>query len=176
MKKSLFIVLILGVLISEGCKKNPLDVNFTVTDSEQFTIPPNSSLGLLSIITPAFSTNSWSGTYSTNNTDKNHLKSLKLKSLTLTITAPSGKTFGFLKSIDIYIQGANQPDTKIASIDNIPANAGSTLTLNTEDVDLSPYAKGDSFTLKVDSTPQSSNTDNVDVTSNEVFDVTASVL
>jgi len=176
MKRNLFFLGLLTIAIFAGCNKNALDANFTVTDTETFTIPPTSGISLLPIITPPFSTNSWSGTYSTNKTDKDHLKSLKLKSLTLTITNPPGKGFGFLKSIDIYIQAPNQPDTKIATIDNIPANAGGTLTLNTLDVDLTPYAKADNFTLKINSTPQSSNPDNVDVKSDAVFDVTASVL
>lgn len=170
------ILLLFCLSIAFGCTKNSLDANFTVTDSENFTIPPNSILTLPPIITPPFSTSSWQGTYSNNNTDKNHIKSLKLKSLTLTITSPSGKTFGFLKSIDIYIQAPNLADTKIATIDNIPSNIGGTLNMNTIDVDLSPYAKSDNFTLQVNSTPQSTNTDNVNVRSDAVFNVTASVL
>jgi hypothetical protein len=176
MKKNLFLVFILGLSILSACKKNSLDANFNVTDSENFTIPPNSILSLPPIITPPFATSTWQGDFSNNNTDRNHIKQLKLKTLTLTITNPPGKTFGFIKSIDIYIQSSNLPDTKIAYIDNNPTTAGQVIHMNCIDVDISAYAKADNFSLKVSSTPQQSNTDNVDVRADMSFNVVASVL
>jgi hypothetical protein len=176
MKKSHFLILFVCVGLMAGCAKSTLDANFNVKDSENFTIPPNSLLSLPPILTPPFATSSWQGDFSNNNTDKAHLKSLKLKSLLLTITNPPGKTFGFIKSIDIYIQAPNLADTKIAFIDNNPSNAGSTINMNVVDVDIAAYAKSDHFTLKVVSTPQATNTDNVDVKADMSFNVIASVL
>jgi hypothetical protein len=176
MKKNLFLILIFGIVILSSCKKNSLDANFNVNDSENFQIPPNSVLSLPPILTPPFATSTWQGDFSNNNTDKNHIKQLKLKKLILTITNPSGKTFGFIKSIDIYIEANNLPDTKIAYIDNNSTNSGSVINMNCVDVDISSYAKADNFTLKIISTPQQSNTDYVDVRADMTFNVIASVL
>ena len=101
---------------------------------------------------------------------------MKLSSLTLTITNPSGKTFGFIKSIQIYIQAPGLPNTEIAHINDNPTTAGSTISLTPDNVDISSYAKADNFTLDVESTVQQNNGDNVDVRADMTFNVTAAVL
>jgi hypothetical protein len=176
MKKLLFALLLVSLTTVFSCTKNNLEADFTVTDTENFTIPPNSILTLPSILTPAFPTSTWQGDFTNNNTDKNHIKELKLKTLTLSITNPPNKTFGFIKNIEIYIQAKNLPDTKIAYIENNSPNSGSVLNMNVVDVDISAYAKADSFTLRVESTPQQTNTDNVDVKADMSFAVKANVL
>ena len=174
-KKSIFIVAVIFLAAFSSCKKG-LTVNFDVKDSEEFTIPPNSILTLPPIITPPVSTNNWSGSYSNNNTDKNHVQSCKLTNLTLTIKSPQGKTFGFVKSIHVYIQSSNLPTTEIAYIDNNPTTAGGTITLIPDDVDLTSFVKADSFTLSIQTTLQENNGDNVDVQSDMTLHVVASVL
>jgi len=175
LKKPLFIAVLIVFASITSCKK-ALTVNFNVSDTETFTIPPNSVLNLPPIISPPISSNNWSGTFQNNNTDKNHVQGCKLTNLRLTITNPQGKSFGFVKSIHIYIQSTNLPDEEIAYIDNIPTTAGSTITLTTDNVDLTSYVKADSFTLNIQTTLQENNSDNVDVTASMTFNVTAAVL
>jgi hypothetical protein len=168
---SLFLIFSIG-----GCKKGELGtVSFDQSQSVDFVIPHNSVLALPNIITPAVSTN-WSANFSNHNTDKDHLRELKLKTLTLNITGPAGKTWGFMKSIDIYIQADGLSETKIAYNEDIPDNSGQSISLNTVDVDLTPYAKKDNFTLRVQSTTRELNPDDVDVRADMVFGVTANLL
>ena len=179
MNKRILLLFILCLSISLlGCKKSGLTTSFDVSDTENFTIPPNAApISLLpSLFTPPFATSSWQGTYSNNNTDKNHIQKCTLKSLSLTITSPQGKTFGFVQSIKIYIQSPNLPDVEVAHIDNNPTTAGSTINLTPDDIDLSAYAKSDSFTLRVETTTQQNNPDNVDVQSNMTLHIVANVL
>ena len=179
MKKNPIFLFILCLSISFlGCKKGGPTVSFDVNDTENFTIPPSpTTIGILQpIFTPPFNTTSWENQYSINNTDKNHIKSCNLTSITLTITGPQGQTFGFVQSIHIYIQATNLPQVEVAYIDNNPTSAGTTITLIPDNVDLSAYAKADSFTLGFKTTTQQSNANSVDVQSNMTFHIVANVL
>lgn len=177
-KNPVFLVIICLLIALLGCKKGALTTSFDVSDTENFTIPPSTgTIGLLQpILTPSFSTDSWQGSYSNNNTDKNHIQSCKLTNLTLTVTGPQGQTFGFVQSIHIYIQSPNLPNVEVAYIDNNPTSAGPTITLTPDNVDLSAYAKADSFTLSVQTTTQQNNTNSVDVQSNMTLHIVANVL
>jgi hypothetical protein len=64
-----------------------------------------------------------------------------LKSMTLTITSPAGGTFSFLDSITISIASPGQPETKIASLAPVPAQATIALTV-VPNVNLLPYLNG----------------------------------
>ena len=180
MKKNPIFIFIICLSISFlGCKKGGPTVSFDVNDTETFTIPPNATpFSILDpIFTPPFNTTSWENQYSINNTDKNHIKSCTLTNLTLTITSPQGQTFGFVQKIHIYIQATNLPQVEVAYIDNNPTTAGSTITLIPDNnVDLSAYAKADSFTLGIKTTTQQSNPNNVDVQSNMTLHIVANVL
>lgn len=180
MKRNPIILFILCLSISLiGCKKGGPTVAFNVSDSENFTIPANpTAISILSpVFTPPFNTTSWENQYSINNTDKNHIKSCNLTDLTLTITSPSGQTFGFVKSIHIFIQATNLPQVEVAYIDNNPTTAGTTITLIPDNnVDLSAYAKADSFTLGVETTTQQSTVNDVNVQANMTLHIVANVL
>ena len=177
-KKSLFLFILCLSVSFFSCKKGGLTVNFDVNTSENFTIPPSATtIAILQpIFTLPFNTTSWENQYSINNTDKNHIQSCKLTSLTLTITGPQGQTFGFVQSIHIFIQATNLPEVEVAYIDNNPTSAGSTITLTPDNVDLSAYAKADSFTLGIETTTQQSNANSVDVTANMTLHIVANVL
>ena len=180
MRKKLLFLFILCISVSLlDCKKGGLTVNFDVNTSENFTIPPNAAtIGILQpIFTPPFNTTSWENKYSINNTDKNHIQSCKLTNLTLTITGPQGQTFGFVQSLHIFIQAPNLPEVEVAYIDNNPTSAGSTITLTPDNnVDLSAYAKADSFTLGIETTTQQSNVNSVAVQADMTLHVVANVL
>jgi hypothetical protein len=166
--------LLLSVITS--CKKsNPGSVNFTLYSEAKMTIPPNSALDIISIVTPGV-TEDWSGDFSNNNTNKDRITAMKLKDLTLVITNPPGKTFKFLQDIDIYIQAEGLQETEIAYAHSIPSTVGQTLALTPMDVDLSPYAKKDAFKLRLSVKPAQYNTDYVDITSQMHFNVTADII
>jgi hypothetical protein len=63
-----------------------------------------------------------------------------LKSVSLTITSPSGATFDFVDSIAIHISSANGnlPDVEIGRLEPVPGTASITIP-PTSGVDLLPY-------------------------------------
>jgi len=64
--------------------------------------------------------------------------SATLKSISLSITSPSGATFDFITSISISISASGMPDVEIARLQPVPATASITIP-PTGAVDLLPY-------------------------------------
>jgi hypothetical protein len=64
--------------------------------------------------------------------------SATLKSLTLTVTSPSGATFEFLDSITIFVSAPNLPEMEIAELSPVPDTASISIP-PTAGVNLLPY-------------------------------------
>lgn len=176
MKKFSFLSLFLLALAFTSCEKDKIgDVHFNVYPTQEFTIPPNTILDIPAIVIPSVSTN-WSSEYENNNTNKDRLKEMKLQSFKLVIKDPPGKTFKFIKDIDIFITADGLQETKIAYLHDIDDNVGQTLDLNPVDVNLVEYAKSDSFNIRVKVNPDEYNADYVKTESQLNFLITANVL
>ena len=67
----------------------------------------------------------------------------------MTITSPSGETFSFLNSIEIYISSPQFSEKKVAFKESIPANVGDQLICDLVDLDLQEFIKDDRFTLRL---------------------------
>jgi len=157
-----------------GCKKD-LNVSFNVSQSTSFTIPPSSPLSILNLVSPSINTN-WQQDFSNNNANVNKIVSMNLTDLQLVITSPSGQTFGFLQSISIYISAPGLSSVEIAQLNPVPANSGSTLSLDCDNVDLSAYAKQSSFTLTFNTTTDQSTSSSINITANMTFHIVANPL
>jgi hypothetical protein len=174
MKNALMFLAVL--VLASSCNKEPGEVTFNVNSQSNFVIQGNGSiLNLIEVVTPGVSTN-WEGDFSNNNTNKDQLREMHLRELVLNITAPAGETFDFLENIHIFISADGLQEAEIAYKDNIPDNIGQTLTLDTKDVDISPYAKKDAFKLRVQAKQRSVNSDDVSIRADMTFKVTADVL
>jgi hypothetical protein len=170
------LMLLVVLVLASSCKKEPGEVSFNVNSQSDFIIKGSSSiLNLLEVVTPGISTN-WEGDFSSNNTNKEKITDMRLRELVLNITNPAGQTFDFLENIHIFIKADGLQETEIAYNDNIPENIGQTLTLQTKDVDISPYAKKDNFTLRVTAKQRKVNNNDVSVRADMTFHVTANVL
>lgn len=78
---------------------------------------------------------------------RSEIDSVKLRELTLDITAPaSGVDFTFIQSIRFYASAPNQPRVLIASGGPFAANQRS-VGLDVDDVELVDYATADSMTI-----------------------------
>jgi hypothetical protein len=164
------------IILTNSCKKSePGTVSFTLYSEVQLQVPPNSTLDLIPILTPGI-TEDWSGDFSNNNTNKDKIREMKLNDMTMVIQSPPGKTFKFLKDIDIYIEADGLQETEIAFAHDIPSTAGQTLTLTPMDVDLAPYAKKESFKLRLSVKPAEYNTDYVNILTQMHFGVTADII
>jgi hypothetical protein len=78
---------------------------------------------------------------------KDQIDSVKLKSFTLTVDAPSNGNFDFIDSLSFTASASGQPSIEIARLDVVPKGAR-TLTLSvSEDVELSPYVVAPSMRI-----------------------------
>lgn len=162
-------------IICMQCKQVDDLLTFTIANQVAMTVPSNSPLNLpLELATPEVATNS-SQTFANNNTEASLVKDVKLQELKLTITSPAGKTFSFLKSIQVYISTTSNNEILLASLDNIPSTA-STISLTPTQQKLDVYAKASSYKLRTAIVTRETVTQSVDMNADLKFRVTAAPL
>jgi hypothetical protein len=172
----LFISLLLLVVAITSCKKIKKLTTFDVKDSTEFIIPSTTGLNVPVVInTPEVKTSS-SQYFTNNHTTASLVKDIKLKSLNLTITDPTGQTFQFLKSIKIYIYGNGQPEILLASKEDIPDDIGSSMDLETSTSNIDSYIKSSTYSLRYVVITDETIAYDVTIRANMIFSITASPL
>lgn len=158
-----------------GCKEVDDLLTFTISDQVTMTVPSNSPFNLpVEIATPDVTTNS-SQKFANNNTQASLVKDVKLQELIMSIQSPAGKTFSFLKSIQIYISTTSGNEILLASLDNIPTSVTSiSLTPTREKLDT--YAKASSYKLRTSIVTRETLTQSIDLKTDLKFRVTAAPL
>ena len=170
------IILLLSISVSSCKKVKDSLLTFTILNASEFTIPSSSALNLpLTFNSPDVKTSS-SETFSNSGTSADKVKDVKLQSLKLTITSPSGKTFSFLKSVKIYISGGSLPEKLLASKENITDDVGSELTLDTSSEKLDDYIKLSSYSLRYEIVTDQTLTQDVNIGAISTFKITADPL
>lgn len=168
-----FVLLLLCTSVLFSCKKK--GISFSVNHRANFRVESSSPLNLpFEVGTPDVTTNS-SQEFSNNNTTPNLVKEVTLQELTLTITAPAGKTFSFLKSAEIFISTNSSNEIKLASVEN-NTSARSTITLQPTNANLLEYIKADKYKLRSRIVTKETLTQPVDIRCDVRFKVTASIL
>jgi hypothetical protein len=148
MRKYLHLFLLAALLLSQaGCKKK-LTQFYIDYDSE--AVLPSSFVTALpfTVYTPETETNS-TYEFENNDTRKDKIKSIYLKDLVISITAPANTDFSFLSSIEVYITSPHHDERKIAFKSAVPADAGNSLTCDLIDIDLQSFVKDDSFQIRL---------------------------
>lgn len=125
------------------------------------------------VSTPDVTTNS-SQEFQNNNTKANLVKEIRLQSLKLNITDPSGQTFAFLKSIHIYISTTSSNEIELAYLDNISATTSS-IELTPTLAKLDAYVKSSSYNLRTEVVTKQVFTQNVTIHAESKFKVTANL-
>lgn len=172
MKKILFALV---ALILSQCKEVDKLLTFTISNQVTITVPANSPLNLpVELATPDVTTNS-SQSFANNNTEASLVKDVKLQELKLSIQTPAGKTFSFLKSIQIYISTTQSNEILLASLDDIPTGVTS-ITLIPTNEKLDVYAKASSYKLRTAIITRETLTQAVDMKVDLKFKVTAAPL
>jgi hypothetical protein len=132
-----------------GCKKVDEWTQFEMDFHETAVVPASSGVNLpFNILTPEVETNSAS-TFAVNDTHKDLVEEIKITTLNLSLTSPSGGDFGFLKSISIFASAEGIPETKSAWKDTVPESIGAFLDLEITDLDLKEFIKKDEFSLRL---------------------------
>lgn len=86
--------------------------------------------------------------FENNGTTKDRVKNIILRNLKLDISQPAQASFRLFRSIEIYISAEGEPSKRIAWNENIPANAGRSIELETTPDNLDAYLKKDTFELE----------------------------
>ena len=110
-----------------------------------------------------------------NNTSSSLVQSVKLQTATLTITAPSGQTFGFLQNVRAFIFTDSLPAVEIANDYNIPSNAD-TLNLNIDAVQLKPYLLSNNFGMRFITVSNAATTNSMTLKAYLKFQIQANLL
>ncbi|MEA4936976.1 MAG: hypothetical protein VB102_10080 [Paludibacter sp.] len=172
-KSSLLLICIL--ITGFSCEQINDLLTFNVKSSTSITIPASSPLSLpFEMMTPEIQTGS-SQDFENNNTRADLVKDVKLEELKMTITAPEGKTFSFLKSIQIYISAENKDEILLASAENI-SSATNTISLATTQEKLDEYIKANGYRLRTKTVTRETLTRDVTIKIDMKYKVTADVL
>ena len=175
MKKNIHLLCILCLLLLNCSVVDEL-TKFDIDYEIEYTIPPVSIINIpISLNTPDIETENET-TFENNNTNKNSIKSIRLKSLTLNITDPETANFNFLKDIRIYIKTENVEETEIANLIDIENSNSRVLDLKILNKELEDYVKEDQFTLRVVAVADETTSEQISITIKSVFAVDAKIL
>ncbi|MFM7022613.1 MAG: hypothetical protein ACKOXB_06505 [Flavobacteriales bacterium] len=135
----------LAVVLSGCSRLTEFDIDYTSST----TVPSSAGINLpFDVMTPDVTTNSETE-FENNNTNKNLVDKIVLKKMTLTVHTPNNGNFGFLKSIEIFINADGLSEKKIAWNNNVDSSAGATIELTSSGDELKEYVKSDKFKLRV---------------------------
>lgn len=176
MRTLIFAVSIIVFCLTNSCKKIDELTKFNMDYNATVVIPSTSVVSLpFNVFSPSVSSNSES-TFEVNDTRKDLIEEILLKKMQLTVQSPNGGDFGFLESIEIFIDAQDLNELKIAWYENVPANQGATLDVFTTDADLKEYIKKDNFTLRVNTVTDESITSDYEINIYSQFFVDAKIL
>lgn len=169
-----FLPILFSFLLFSGtsCKKIEELLTFNISVENDFTVGASSPLSIpFDILTPQVTTNS-TQQFQNNNSNVNKVKDIKLKSIDLRITSPSGKTFSFLQSVHIYVSTNANDEIELAYLDNISSTASS-ISLIPTTASLDKYVKASSYSLRTKIVTKQTLTQNIDIKNLCQFQVTA---
>ena len=183
MKKIIFFICLIAVIASCKKTKELFDIPFSFKTTNDFTLPKiadkevNVPDTMLSIKTPEI-TNTIPDEFKKNNADIDKLKSISIESIVLTIKNPPGQTFGFMKSIKVYMGATGKPEKLIATkYDiNLITPPPTVLNLTAENADIVDYIKGPTYYLKVETSLVKTYTQDITVSSEIKFKAVANPL
>ena len=169
---SLFCVFTLFVC----CDKLDELTKFDIEYSQRATIPSSTGINLpFDIFTPEMETNSESK-FAVNDTRKDLIEEITLTELELVLISPDTADFSFLNSIEVFISADGLDEIQIASLSEVPEDAGNRITLNTSDADLKEYIKKDEFSLRLNTVTDELMSSDHELEVNSTFFVDAKIL
>ncbi|MEL6592225.1 MAG: hypothetical protein AAFQ68_19165 [Bacteroidota bacterium] len=148
MRKYLLLPVLAICLTIFSCEKLSEITQFNLNYTASVTVPATAGIDLpFDLFTPDIETNT-EQEFETERTSKDLLEEVKLTKLDLVITDPTDEDFSFLESITVFLEAEGLPEIAIATLDPIPAEPGSELSLVVIEDDLKDYIKKDGFKLR----------------------------
>ncbi len=177
-KKGLIILLLAGMSTLFSCKQIDKLTQFDLDYTTNVTIKSAAIINLntpFNFYTPAIKTNS-NSELEVNDSRKDLVEQIKVKSLKMKVTSPAGGNFDFLKSIKIYISAEDLEEKLIAWKTDLKDDGSTTITLDTSDDNLKDYILKDSFKLRTETVTDQILTQDTDIEIDAVFWVDAKIL
>ncbi|UXP30654.1 hypothetical protein N6H18_09835 [Reichenbachiella agarivorans] len=175
MKNSILSLTIFSILLI-ACDKLDKLTQFNMKYTESVTIQSSTIIGIpISLNTPSIESNSES-TFAGNNTKKELIEEIRLDQMDLTVTSPADGTFSFLESATLYISADGLDEIEIAYLEEVPEDAGSSISLDVTGVDLKEYLLQDSFQLRMKSSTDETIASDHQIEIYSVFFVDAKIL
>ncbi|SDS40542.1 hypothetical protein SAMN04489797_1532 [Winogradskyella sediminis] len=148
MKKTLLSFFIVFAMLT-SCDVIDELTKFDLDYQTNYSIAPTILIDTpFSLDTPDITTDSESS-FENNNTHKDLIESIKLKTIKMTIESPEDGNFNFLKEIYVYINADGLEETEIANTvihDNTNSNV---IELDVLGQELKAYLKEDNFNLRI---------------------------
>ena len=177
-KFALLSALFAGMVLFSSCDKIDKLTQFNLKYNTEVTIKSATIVNIntpFNFYTPAVKTNSESE-LEVNDSRKDLVEDIKVKELKMTIKAPEGQTFDFLKSIKIFIKAEGLEEKMIAWKTDMTDDGSTTITLETADDNLKDYILEDSFQLRTETVTDQLITQDTQIGINAVFWVDARIL
>jgi len=177
-KFALLSALFAGMVLFSSCDKIDKLTQFNLKYDTEVTIKSATIVNVntpFNFYTPAVKTNSESE-LEVNDSRKDLVEDIKVKELKMTIKAPEGQTFDFLKSIKIFIKAEGLEEKMIAWKTDMTDDGSTTITLETADDNLKDYILEDSFQLRTETVTDQLITQDTQIGINAVFWVDARIL
>lgn len=172
----LFFACLLFVASISSCKKNKDLSTFEIRNTSEITVPDTAALNvLLTYYSPDIKTSS-AHAFESNNTKTQLVKDIRLSNVELTIPNPAGMTFGFLKSVKIYISGNGLPELLLASKETIAEEPGKTISLDLTDEKMDSYIKMSSYSLRYEVVTDETFQEDITMKAAMIYTVTAASL
>lgn len=167
--------LFLLALAVTGCEKKPIYVDFETESSFKLVIPANSLLSTpLSPLNFAETSNA-EGEYASNDTRKDLLESVTIKSFLLEVETPVGEDLSMLNTIQFFINADGLVEALFAEKDPVPSGVAEVL-LDVPTLNLAPYMKSDAFTLRTRVVTDEARTQDVTINALVKYNVRAEVI
>lgn len=175
MKLKLYALFIFLGLTIISCSIIDNLLSFNISKQYSFEIPSGIPVGVpISASTPEM-TNDTNQEFENNNSNVNLVKDVRLKELKLTITDPTEQTFSFLKSVHLYISTTNDNEIEIAYLDDINSTENY-INLISTNKKLDQYIKASSFKIRASTVTKETIANNISITADMKFRVTADPL
>ncbi len=155
MKISSSIIFIL-IFIFYGCKIIDELTHFDVDYNYTFTLPSFGGINLDNLnIESKDLENDTESTFEINDTRKDLVERATLKKFNVTILEPIDAKFTFINKVEIFVETDALEEKLIAWKENIPADIGNYLELETTSSDLKKYLTSDAIRVRLKTTSSS---------------------
>lgn len=143
------ISLIAVLILSFSCDRGDDSVSFRMKYENEYTIPGTVGVNFPFVVqTPPIASNS-STAFSSNNTTASLLEEISMDYAEISIIAPEGGNFSFLKSIRISIDAEGLNEIELASLDPVPNGMDTLIVLNASKANFKEYLSKDQFDLNL---------------------------